>query len=328
MFHSALKISRRTLIRSSLVGAVAAPFFRPQWAIAQESVEGRDLLKDKRPVLHPDGSKFGVYDPYGDFKDEKGVATEHLFLPWEDVDLKPLAEADSYARARGRNILITIEPWSWALEWNVSRQQLRDNILSGRRDANMRAILKVVQNFQSPITIRWAQEMENPYGRFTWSNWKPEDYINAFKRMFGIIREMSPNAQVMWSPRGEKNLVNYYPGSEYVDLVGLTVLGYEAFDVIEYGKPRTFAESLKQGYDLTVGYGKPIWVAELGYVGGLDYLKSWVQDVTLAYAQYPELKEVVYFNDREVWPWPHNLGRPNWRVVPGTPESSYSTRRR
>ncbi len=309
--------SRRAILGTSLAAASVVPALSMRPAFAQTPPAGRDLTKDKRPVIHPDGPKFGVYDPWGDFKDEKGVSTEHLFLPWEDVDLSTLPQADAYAFARGRKIMITIEPWSWAKEWNVSRAELSHLILTGQRDDNMRAILKVAAAFKSPVTIRWAQEMENPYGRFTWSNWKPEDYIAAFKRMVGITREMLPKAHIMWSPRGQKNLVHYYPGAQYVDLVGLTVFGYDKFDVMQFGGPRTFAESVKQGYDLTVGYGKPIWVAELGYEGATDYLAKWVEDVTARNPQFPHLEEVVYFNDKEVWPWPHNLGYPDWRVVRG-----------
>ncbi|MBT2189091.1 glycoside hydrolase family 26 protein [Sphingobium nicotianae] len=307
--------SRRTILGSTLAAGCILPALRAQPALAQNPVAGRDLLKDKRPIVHPDGPKLGVYDPWGDFADERGVATEHLFLPWEDVELGSLPQADSYAFARGRKILITIEPWSWAKDWNVSRPELRRLILSGQRDKNMRAVLNAVASFKSPVTIRWAQEMESSYARFAWSNWRPSDYIAAFKRMVGIIREMVPRATIMWSPRGQKNLVHYYPGSQYVDVVGLTVFGLEKFDRLEFGRPRTFVESVKEGYELASRYGKPIWIAELGYEGNRDYLAKWVEDVTSRHSQYPNLKEVVYFNDKDVWPWPHGLGRPNWRVV-------------
>ncbi|OBQ73749.1 glycosyl hydrolase family 5 [Mesorhizobium loti] len=307
--------SRRVFLLTSAVTAAVMPLLSFGPAAAQDALAGRDLTKDKRPVIHADGPKFGSYDPYGDFSQDKTVVTEHLFLPWQDVELKGLGAADEYASARGRKVLITIEPWSWAKDWNISTAELRNGILSGKYDANMRAVLNAVSGFKSPIVIRWAQEMDNPSGRFTWANWKPADYIKAFRRMHGIIREILPQAQVMWSPKGEKNLPKYYPGSEYVDIVGLSVFGYDEYDKIAYGKPRSFAEALKQGYDLTVGYGKPIWVAELGYEGNLDYVTKWAQDVTQNFPQYPQLKEVVYFNDREIWAWPHGLGYPNWRVV-------------
>ncbi|MFN3582320.1 hypothetical protein [Phenylobacterium sp.] len=309
-------VSRRTLMRGSLLAAGVAPLLAagPVPTRAQGAAPAM-AARDKRPVIHPGGSKLGAYDPYGDFSNDQGVVTEHLFLPWEDVELGALADADAYALARRRNVLVTVEPWSWAQDWNVTAARLRDDILAGRRDANMRAILEVLAGFKSPVTIRWAQEMDNPYGRFTWSNWRPADYVAAFRRMAALMRRITPDARIMWSPRGERTLGNYYPGSEFVDLVGLTVFGYDKFDVVQYGRTRTFAESVKQGYDLTVGYGKPIWVAELGYAGGSEYVARWAQDVTRNYPEYPELKEVVYFNDREVWAWPRGLGRPNWRVV-------------
>ena len=319
--YQKINLSRRNLLLASGGAAISAAILpAAARAAANADLESRDLTRDKRPVLHANGSKFGSYDPYGDFSSEKSVATEHLFLPWEDVELASLPAADEYARARGRNVLITVEPWSWSLDWNVSTRELRNLILSGKRDANMRAILSAVSGYKSPLVIRWAQEMDNPSGRFTWANWNPADYVRAYRRMAGIVREMLPNARMMWSPKGEKSLRSYYPGDKYVDLVGLSVFGLERFDVMQYGKPRSFAESLKQGYDLTAGYGKPIWVAELGYDGGQDYLASWVQDVTSKYAQYPLLEEVVYFNDKEVWPWPNGLGLPNWRVVGDRPD--------
>jgi len=303
--------SRRTVLRRSLAAACALSPLATGMLLAQGRIEGRD----KRPIIHPDGLKFGTYDPHGDFKNDRNVTTEHIFVPWEDVDLAPLSAADQYAWSRGRNIMITIEPWSWSQEWNVGSTELRNLILSGKRDANMRAMLSVVAGFKSEVTIRWAQEMDHAQGRFKWSNWNASDYIEAYRRMMAIAREMLPRAQLMWSPRGETNLQSYYPGPEYVDIVGLSVFGLDQYDVIEHGKPRTFAEALKQGYDLTVGNGKPIWVAELGYEGALAYVTDWADDVTKAFAEYGALKQVNYFNSREVWPWPHGLGLPNWRVV-------------
>jgi endoglucanase len=42
---------------------------------------------------------YGVYDPFGDFIDSNGVSIEHVFLPWEDVDIFSLFDADDYAFA-------------------------------------------------------------------------------------------------------------------------------------------------------------------------------------------------------------------------------------
>jgi endoglucanase len=305
-----------------LAGSTAvAVTARSSWAQdnADATPPERDVMIDKRPVYHPDGTKFGVYDPFGDFRDDTHVVTEHVFLSWIDVDLSVLSAADDYASARGRALLFTVEPWSWDLNWNVTSDTLRRRILSGTYDANMKAVAEAMVGFKSPVTIRWGHEMDNPYGRFTWSLWPAKSYINAFRRMHGIIKGILPDATVMWSPRGEKGLGAYYPGDKYVDNIGLSVFGYEPFDKIQYGKPRSFAESLKQGYDLTSGYGKPIWVAELGYEGSREYLTAWSEDATRKFPEFPALEEVVYFNDEEKWHWPNGLGKPNWRVVRDAP---------
>lgn len=318
-----------TLSRRGVLGGVGAALsvaaLGTGRASAQTGADGRDLLRDKRPVIHADGPALGAYDPYGDFADERRIATEHLFLPWEDVELASLGAADAYATARGRKILVTIEPWSWALDWNVGSDDLRRRILAGDHDANMRAILQAMTGFRSPVTIRWAQEMESTTGRFTWQGWSPDAYIEAYRRMAAITREMLPSATLMWSPKGEERTADFYPGPDVVDIVGLSVFGLDAFDEIEFGRPRSFAEILAPGYERTIGFGKPIWVAELGYEGNIAYLRDWVDSVTRPTEAFPALEEVVYFNDREVHPWPHGLGLPNWRVMRELP--NYPVRR-
>lgn len=304
-----------TIVRFAAMGLLAGA---ASAAYAQSTTDpASGLLADKRPIIHENATRFGAYDPHGDFSKQRNVSTEHLFLPWEDVELGDLYVADDYAFARGRKLLITIEPWSWARDWRVTSGQLRYRIMNGSYDANMTAICEITARLKSPTIIRWGQEMENKSGRFSWANWRPKDYISAFRRMIGICRKLSPKSLIMWSPKGEKNLKDYYPGDAHVDIVGLSVFGLDKYDTIEYGKERSFRQSLKQGYELSVGFGKPIWVAELGYEGSNPYVTSWLKTVTLTFPEFPELKEVVYFNDKEVYPWPHKLGHPNWHVVRG-----------
>jgi endoglucanase len=173
----------------------------------------------------------------------------------------------------------------------------------------------MVSTMKSPVVIRWGQEMEDTSGRFSWAGWSPQDYITAYRRMMDIVRKEAPAAKVMWSPKGMDGLNAYYPGDAYVDMVGLSVFGLESYDRQANGGPRNFTESLKKGYGLVSQYGKPVWVAELGYEGSDAYMKPWMDTATLKQSDFPQLEEVVYFNDRDVHPWPLNLGRPDWRVV-------------
>ena len=284
------------------------------WPAYAEDTTMTASANDKRPIIHPNGVKFGAYDPHGDFSLQQGVDTEGLFLPWEDVDLETLRAADDYAVQRGRKLLITIEPWSWNEDWRLSSDALRRKVLAGEYDGNVQAISAVVKTLKSPVIIRWGHEMEDKTGRFSWANWPPEDYIKAYRHVIDQFRKDRPDIQAMWSPKGLDGLEKYYPGDKYADLIGLSVFGLQKYDAIAYGKPKTFAETLQPGYDRVKHFNKPVWVAELGYEGDMKYMTSWIKTATEKNPHFPDLKEVVYFNDRDVHPWPYGLGRPNWRV--------------
>ncbi|MBM7047171.1 MULTISPECIES: glycoside hydrolase family 26 protein [Rhizobium] len=273
------------------------------------------LFHDKRPIITPQSLASGAYDPNGDFTNDPNPKIEHLFLPWEDVDLSTLSTANDYARKRGRSLLITVEPWSWARDWRVAPDDLLNGILAGRYDANMAAICSTAAKLDRPVTIRWAQEMDEKNGQFTWAYWKPDGYIKAYRHAITVCRQYLPSAKYMWSPMGKEGLAAYYPGNQYVDVIGLSVFGYQPFDQRKLGRDLTFVEATKPGYDRVKAFKKPIVIAELGYQGNEAYVHAWAEEAAKPHAEFPDLTAVVYFNDREVYPWPDGLGRPDWRVA-------------
>ncbi|WP_421983816.1 glycoside hydrolase family 26 protein [Roseibium sp.] len=301
------KISIRTGILATVVGAASMV------AVAQVANGNTDA-----GVIVPQPSAdiaFGAYDPPGFFTDRSDVSIEHLFLPWEDVELESLLLADQYAKERGRSVLLTIEPWTWGENWDVSPAELRQGIAAGDYDPNISAICTVAGAMESPVMIRWAQEMESTSGRFTWSGWEPEAYIDAYRHVVDICRGSAPDARFMWSPKGEEGLQAYYPGDDYADVVGLSIFGLQQWDKDKFGGDRSFSETLRPAYDRVVGFGKPVYVAELGYVGDRAYVSDWAGDVTAVGNEFPELTTVIYFNDKEVWPWPDGYGLPDWRIT-------------
>lgn len=311
-------LDRRQFIGAGLAAVAVAGAYHYARAQTVAPALGSSTLKDKRPVIHSPGLKFGAYDPHGDFASQAGVTTEALFMPWEDVDLATLPVADAYASERGRNLLITVEPWSWDQNFRLTSAGLQQKILDGAYDRNMREIAHLIGQMKSSVILRWGQEMEDRDGRFSWSGWSPSAFVTAYRRMMDIAKKEAPKTKLMWSPKGLPGLKEYYPGNEYVDYVGLSVFGLEAYDKIARGQPSSFQQGVTRGYGLVKDYEKPVWVAELGYEGGNSYLTAWMDDVTKSRAEFPLLEQVVYFNDREVHPWPYNLGRPDWRVVRDT----------
>jgi len=270
---------------------------------------------DNRPIVYSNSIDFGAYDPWGDFANDRNVKIEAIFLPWQDVDLTTLRAADGYARERGRSILISVEPWTWSKTDRIRPPALLQGILAGQYDGNIAAICGVAGKFEAPTTIRWAQEMEDPRDRFSWQGWTGEEYKSAYRYFVDHCRANAPRVKFMWSPKGMPGLEKYYPGDAYVDSIGLSVFGLQPFDRDHFGHDRDFAEALKPGYDLAAKFNKPICVAELGYVGNAEYVRNWAEGALKPDTRFPKLSCVVYFNDKEVAPWPGHYGLPNWRVT-------------
>ncbi len=263
---------------------------------------------------------FGVYDPNGGFTDDPDVQIEHLFLPWEDVFLPSLTAADDYALERERSVLVTIEPWTWSRDERNTPAVLIEGISSGTYDTNIREICSILAEFSSPVTIRWAQEMEDASGQFIWANWQPETYIAAYRRVVDICRGVSENFDYMWSPLGYETLSSYYPGDDYVDVIGLSVFGLQAWEEDILGGAKGFLDIFEPRYERAVEFGLPIVVAELGYVGDAEYVASWNEAVRQNLEAYEALQAVVYFNQQEVYPWPDGYGLPDWQFPQNTLE--------
>ncbi|MDL2398736.1 glycoside hydrolase family 26 protein [Rhizobium mayense] len=299
-----------TLATTGTILAASIPRGIPTGATAQAN-----QITDKRPKIGPDSVTFGAYDPHGDFTSDSNSKIEHVFLPWEDVDLSTLTLADDYAQKRGRKLLITVEPWSWSTDWRTTSEKLLEGILAGKYDSNMAAVCSTAAALKSDVTIRWAQEMDETENRFSWSHWQPSSYVAAYRRMVDVCRKHDKSAKFMWSPKGEPGLAAFYPGNDVVDVIGLSVFGLQQFDKDHFGTDRTFAQLLAPKYRLVQGFAKPIVVAELGYDGDSTYVGNWAANAAKRYPEFPNLTAVVYFNDKELYPWPKPYGLPNWRVV-------------
>ena len=280
-------------------------------ALAVSSIVALASIAEAAP---PGTVPFGAYDPGGDFTDDPVPVIEHLFLPWEDVYLPSLNDADAYAQERGRALLVTLEPWTWSRSERNTAQYLRAGIADGTYDENMRQICAVMGELKSSVTLRWGHEMDDESGQFIWAGWNPADYISAYHRMIDICRKAAPNIRVMWSPLGDEGMEPYYPGDDYVDVVGISVFGLQAWDQAKFDRDRSYVEVFEPRYVHAAAFGKPVVVAELGYSGSEDYVNAWENSVRVTRPEYPSLVGVVYFDQREVYPWPENFGLPDWRI--------------
>lgn len=260
------------------------------------------------------GYRLGAYDPYATFSANGAIGIEHVYIPWQDANLASLEEADRYARKRGRDLLITVEPWSWSRSRRIDPASLHSGIMAGTYDGTIQAFCRTARSLASPVTIRWGHEMDIANKRYPWSQWTPAQYIAAYRHFVDRCRTIATKAKFMWSPRGEANLRDYYPGDRYVDSIGLAIFGYEKYEIGVFGKSLSLAERLRRPYDLVVSYRRPVYIAEFGCFGADAYWKRCMSEAKKRPDGFPEIAGVVYFNEVETYPWPSPYGFPDWRI--------------
>ncbi len=294
--------------------AAAAVLLSAEAALAQMATQAQP---DSSSVASQAGAspkiKLGVFDPGAAFG-KADLQIEHIFMPWAGVDLKSLDAASRYAADRKRELLVTLEPWSWDRSLPDSADDLKRTIIAGRYDPEIRAICGKLGSLGTSTTVRWGHEMDLKNARYPWANWNPGDYVAAYRHFVEVCRAAAPRLAFMWSPRGEHDLLDYYPGDGYVDVVGISVFGLQAYDKAAFGAERDFVALFGPSYELAATLKKPIVISEFGCSGDKTYVTRCMDLSVSTLGRYPLLAGVVYFNDLEPGQWPAAYGRPDWRM--------------
>jgi beta-mannanase len=260
----------------------------------------------------------GVYDPHDLFRHSARPRIEHVFVYWQAMDKATLAAKMQLAEMKARALMVTVEPYTKAANWRDRGDHLFADILSGQFDTQIAEVCSAVADFPGDYWVRWGHEMEDPTGRYPWARRDSLGYIAAYRYFVEACKELAPRARFIWSPKGDRNLTEYYPGDTYVDMIGVSVWGLEASDRAWYGGPRTFAEAFGEKYYRVEKFDKPVVIAELGVAGQAGYRQSWLAEISefsTSRDLFPLLAGIVYFNDKEPYHWPDGSGSPDWRVT-------------
>jgi beta-mannanase len=277
-------------------------------------------------ALDKNGMSFGVYDPHSAFQGERDVDIEHMFVYWQALDVDALRSRLDYASRHSRKMMVTVEPYTRAVNWRDGGEHLFKDIISGKFRTEINRVCSELADFDGSVLVRWGHEMEDPTGRYPWARKDNEGFKSAFRHFVGSCKSVAQNVSFVWSPKGEKNLADYYPGDDVVDLVGVSLWGLEKMDEKYYGGWRDFSSTFTEKYDRVAQFGKPVIIAELGVSGKSDYRENWFSNLfeTVSSSEhFRQLRAIVYFNDKEPHYWPLGLGSPDWRL-PGA-SSWFST---
>ena len=267
--------------------------------------------------LRKSAPEFGVYDPGSKFSGSKYFNSEQLYFSWINPNVSSIRSEITRIYSSNRTPVITIEPWNG----NNDEKNLLADIVKGKYDTCIDKTIKILSEFSGRMYISWGHEMDQDLTkRYPWSGKDPESYILAYRYIHDKLNKTLNNKIMwIWAPVVKQGCEKYWPGSEYVDFIGIPIYSYPVWDKSYYGHIRSFKSWYDEKYALIKKFQKPIIIVELGVTGSSDYQTFWLQEAFQNINNLPSVEMILFFYAADIsGSWGEKIETPDWRTDSGT----------
>lgn len=294
--------------------------------------ETKDLFRNYfSPESH---LQWGIFEPATphDFNQLKSLeeAMDYEFpfiLNYTNIENRPehpdLAFRLANAYKEDKIVELTLQTtWTGANQSNMVY-----GVLQGEYDEFLRDYAKTVSDFGHPVLFRLGNEMNGDWCPYSSYNTAKDTMVfkEFYRYIYGLFEEAgADNVIWVWNPNGKSfpdfqwnNAVMYYPGDEYVDIVGLTAYNTgtyypgESWNTFQDLYDPLYAEYMRL-------YGnKPMMITEFASssVGGNK--NQWIRDMFGHIGNYPNIKVAIWWDGCD-WDSQGNIARPYF--IDETPE--------
>lgn len=259
---------------------VRQSFISPVVEDIKISIESRDEIKSYQSFNQKGKIGVGAYFP--DLSEDRfHLIIEHenmlnhklqyllLFRAWGDEDSDFPTEYIENIKRLHLVPIITWEPWSRDFEnaTVIQPNYSLESIASGSHDSYIRQWAKESKDADILMILRFGHEQSTHPGERSWYPWqgKPATYVAAYRRIVNIFREVGANnVRFMWNPVSfwPDSTMTYYPGDNYVDYLGLTVLNHGVNSGQEDNRWKLCKEILTDQYQVVSSIDKPVILVE------------------------------------------------------------------
>jgi hypothetical protein len=218
------------------------------------------------------------------------------------------------AYKQGNTLELTLQTsWTASGEGNMVY-----DVLNGEYDEFLKNYAQTVKDFGHPVLFRLGNEMNGDWCPYSSYNTSKDTMI--FKEFYIYIHKIfdeagADNVIWIWNPNGKSfpdfewnDEVMYYPGDDYVDIVGLTA--YNTGTYYSDEKWNEFAALYDPIYAKSSGlYSQPMMITEFASssVGGDK--NQWIRNMFDQIGNYPNIKVAVWWNGCD-WDANGNVARP------------------
>lgn len=199
-----------------------------------------------------------------------------------------------------------------------------NDVLAGKYDEYIEKFALDAKTFKYPVLMRFMHEFNGNW--YVWSGNKnggpdggPEKVVEVWKYLVDKFRSVgADNVKWLWTPHGPStdlteepwnNVSNYWPGSDYVDWIGLDAYNFYPKDPWGGIRPlRDFDNCFRALYDSCAKLGDhPMMIAEFG-TGEFEFegfdKAAWVTDAfNKIKTEYTRVKIFTWFNINKELDW-------------------------
>jgi endoglucanase len=273
---------------------------------------------NRSPVIDPKTPKLqylGILDSSSANWKNPRFEYLHAFIAWSsDVSDSLKIPLDHIAQS-GKKLMITIEPWP---NPGQSGSQMHEAIVKGEYDSRVQDLCKKIALSSDTPIVRWGHEMDLVGStRYPWAITDTQLYIRSFQRVSTVCKKTAPSVLFMWSPAGIAKSAEYYPGSQYIDIIGLSIFGYPAYEQKNFGKNSSFDDVIAPRYQTVSQYKLPIMIAEMSVAGDSAYKQLWLNNCLeklQSTSAYPLIRGFAYFDAPGVEAWESDIIPPNFDI--------------
>jgi beta-mannanase len=258
-----LKLWLVVLVIPFLAIAVA---YRPIKKLIKSYSVDEYYLRSQEPGL-------GILSRTGDTTTLKDVTITHGSLIWKSTGIWFNNEPLQKQLARGP-ALITIETW---LKGSRYGENVLNAICHGKFDKNIQELAALIAQSKYDVYIRFDPDMEVPATVFPWQYQSPENYNHAFNYVAKKLKLLAPKVKMVWGPSGYPGDTEYWPGSQLVDAVSITLGSLSEDNAHAYPTTTSVLEMLKQKLHRMRFINKPVIILGSNHVQQKNFNAEWLK---------------------------------------------------
>jgi len=184
------------------------------------------------------------------------------------------------------------------------------DVLSGKYDMFLKDYALTIKDFGHPVIFRLGNEMNGdwcPYAGYNTSR-DPMVFKEFYRYIYSIFEEAGVNNAIwVWNPNAESfpnfkwnDTLMYYPGDEYVDVVGLTAYNTGTYYASKGEKWQEFDELYGNLYnEYCENFGQPLMICEFASASHGGNKTQWVSNMFENIKYYPNIKVAIWWDGRD-----------------------------